>query len=113
MFWIKTMSTTDILSPLGLPSSPTSGAYKRSLFVVLAVLMCIRAMLHDETEYPEPFAFAPERWILGDGEKEPLNSMKIAFGFGRRCVFDIMYRTADLTLPTAAYVPAGIWQKIR
>jgi len=42
------------------------------------------AMLHDETEYPEPFAFAPERWILGDGEREPLNPAKIAFGFGRR-----------------------------
>ncbi|KIM79114.1 hypothetical protein PILCRDRAFT_74603, partial [Piloderma croceum F 1598] len=25
------------------------------------------AMLHDETEYPDPFAFLPKRWILGDG----------------------------------------------
>jgi Cytochrome P450 len=112
MFWIKMTSTTDILSPLGLSSSPTSGAYKCSLFVVLAVLMCIRAMLHDETEYPEPFSFLPERWILGDGGKEPRHPAKVAFGFGRRCVFDIMYRLHDLTLPAAAYVPARIWRKI-
>ncbi|KIM73756.1 hypothetical protein PILCRDRAFT_828807, partial [Piloderma croceum F 1598] len=42
------------------------------------------AMLHDETEYPEPFAFLPERWILKDGQKEPRHPEKVAFGFGRR-----------------------------
>jgi cytochrome P450 len=42
------------------------------------------AMLHDEAEYPEPFKFMPERWILKDGQKEPLNLVKAAFGFGRR-----------------------------
>jgi Cytochrome P450 len=91
MLWIKMTSTTDILSLLGLSYSLTSGAYKRSLFVVLVVLMYIRAMLHDETEYPEPFAFLPERWILGDGGKEPRHPAKVAFGFGRRCVFNIYY----------------------
>jgi cytochrome P450 len=43
-------------------------------------------MLHDESEYPEPSAFLPERWILKEGEKQPRDPTKVAFGFGRRCV---------------------------
>jgi len=42
------------------------------------------AMLHDEKEYPEPFAFKPERWLLKEGQPEPLHPNKVAFGFGRR-----------------------------
>jgi hypothetical protein len=44
-------------------------------------------MLHDEIEYPEPFEFLPERWILEDGQKQPRDPTKVAFGFGRRCVY--------------------------
>jgi len=44
----------------------------------------IWAMLHDETEYPEPSEFMPERWIPKDGQKEPRDPTKVAFGFGRR-----------------------------
>ncbi|KIM89841.1 hypothetical protein PILCRDRAFT_812637 [Piloderma croceum F 1598] len=42
------------------------------------------AMLHDETEYPEPSLFLPERWILKKGQKEPRHPSKVTFGFGRR-----------------------------
>ncbi|KIM77529.1 hypothetical protein PILCRDRAFT_825308 [Piloderma croceum F 1598] len=42
------------------------------------------AMLHDEVEYPDPFSFLPERWILKEGQKEPRDPAKVAFGFGRR-----------------------------
>lgn len=43
-----------------------------------------RAILHDEEEYPEPFVFKPERWILKEGQREPMHPDKVAFGFGRR-----------------------------
>ena len=43
-------------------------------------------MLHDESEYPEPFAFLPERWIMKAGERHPRDPTKVAFGFGRRWV---------------------------
>lgn len=63
-------------------------------------------MLHDEAEYPEPFKFMPERWILKDGQKEPLNPVKAAFGFGRRCVLnDILASYPNSPLVTA-YAPA-------
>ncbi|KAJ7627808.1 cytochrome P450 [Mycena polygramma] len=37
------------------------------------------AMLHDETIYPDPFAFKPERFLV-DNARDP----DVAFGFGRR-----------------------------
>ncbi|KAF4567124.1 hypothetical protein EYR36_010741 [Pleurotus pulmonarius] len=43
------------------------------------------AMLHDETKYPDPFAFKPERWLLPDGKFNPdMKEPTVAFGFGRR-----------------------------
>jgi hypothetical protein len=53
-----------------------------------------RQMLYDETEYPEPSVFSPERWILKEGQKEPRHPSKVAFGFGRRCV---LTSTGDCT----------------
>ncbi|KAG6888611.1 hypothetical protein C0995_007040 [Termitomyces sp. Mi166 len=43
------------------------------------------AMLHDETVYPRPFDFDPDRWIK-DGKLNPdvRDPMHAAFGFGRR-----------------------------
>ena len=42
-------------------------------------------MAHDEDEYPDPFAFTPERF-LKDGQLNPniCDPALIAFGFGRR-----------------------------
>lgn len=41
-------------------------------------------MLHDQTAYPEPFSFKPERFLdaSGDFRDDPL--LTSAFGFGRR-----------------------------
>ncbi|KAJ7114001.1 cytochrome P450 [Mycena epipterygia] len=42
------------------------------------------AILHDETVYPEPYAFKPERFLL-DGKPNPaVQNPEAAFGFGRR-----------------------------
>lgn len=44
-------------------------------------------MLHDETKYPDPFAFKPGRWLLPDGKLNPdMKEPTVAFGFGRRLV---------------------------
>ena len=42
-------------------------------------------MLHNEDEYPDPFAFKPERF-LKDGQLNPniRDPALMAFGFGRR-----------------------------
>ncbi len=41
-------------------------------------------MLHDQTAYPEPFSFKPERFLDANGDfcDDPL--LTSAFGFGRR-----------------------------
>ncbi|KAJ7247278.1 cytochrome P450 [Mycena rebaudengoi] len=42
------------------------------------------AILHDETMYPDPYSFKPERFLL-DGKPNPeVKSPDAAFGFGRR-----------------------------
>lgn len=44
-----------------------------------------RAMTHDETKYPDPMAFKPERFINPDGSLNDDDRI-MAFGFGRRYV---------------------------
>ena len=44
-----------------------------------------RAMTHDESVYPEPFAFKPERFFDENGMiNDNLNDRILAYGFGRR-----------------------------
>lgn len=42
-------------------------------------------MLHDETLYPDPHAFKPERWLSMERTPDTY-SLDIVFGFGRRYV---------------------------
>ncbi|KAJ3550195.1 hypothetical protein NM688_g5103 [Phlebia brevispora] len=44
------------------------------------------AILHDESRYPDPETFNPDRYLTEDGELDPTapNPEEFAFGFGRR-----------------------------
>lgn len=57
-----------------------------------------RAISQDETIYPEPKKFLPERFMSGpDGfaaGKEPLDPRQFAFGFGRRFCVGINFAEA-------------------
>ena len=45
-----------------------------------------RSMTHDESRYPNPCAFLPERFLNDDGSLKPSDG-DVIFGFGRRiCV---------------------------
>lgn len=48
----------------------------------------LRAILHDDRMYPEPYKFQPERFISNDGSlrKDIVDPRNFVFGFGRRCV---------------------------
>lgn len=42
-------------------------------------------MLHDETTYPDPFTFNPDRFMNGDAlEPNVHNPGVVCWGFGRR-----------------------------
>ena len=45
-------------------------------------------MSRNPDEYPDPEQFKPERWLIGKGEKDPIPASNLAFGFGRRYVWD-------------------------
>ena len=45
-------------------------------------------MSRNPDEYPDPEQFKPERWLVGKGGKEPIPARNLAFGFGRRYVWD-------------------------
>lgn len=46
-----------------------------------------RSMAHDESRYPNPHTFIPERFLNDDGSLKPNDIEHLAFGFGRRiCV---------------------------
>ncbi|KAF8137304.1 cytochrome P450 [Boletus edulis] len=45
------------------------------------------SMAHNESKYPRPYEFQPERFLNDDGTLKPDDTQNIAFGFGRRmCV---------------------------
>ncbi|KAL0565197.1 hypothetical protein V5O48_016834 [Marasmius crinis-equi] len=50
------------------------------------VLINVWAILHDETVYPEPFSFKPERFLTPEGQLDPnvQDPAKAVFGFGKR-----------------------------
>jgi len=50
------------------------------------ILINLRAMLHDEDVYPDPFTFKPERFLTKDGKIDETiwDPRHACFGFGRR-----------------------------
>ncbi|KAN0084486.1 Cytochrome P450 [Tylopilus felleus] len=51
------------------------------------ILTNLWSMAHDESRFPNPHAFIPERFLNDDGSLRPNEVEHIAFGFGRRmCV---------------------------
>lgn len=70
-------------------------------------------MLHDETTYPDPFRFWPERWLNDQGQllhetEAPLNPRKVAFGFGRRCVILKLYACEFVKLDGTGRLCPGV-----
>ncbi|KAF5364723.1 hypothetical protein D9757_012497 [Collybiopsis confluens] len=81
------------VTPLGIPHASSSEDIYRGYRIPAGSIMVanIWAILHDESVYPEPHSFKPERFIGKDGKinpavKDPATAL---FGFGRRRVSDL------------------------
>ncbi|KAF8891875.1 cytochrome P450, partial [Infundibulicybe gibba] len=72
------------ITPMAIPHYTTQCDVYNGYFIPegTTVLGNVWAILHDETIYPEPFKFNPERFL---GDEKPPDPAEIgAFGFGRR-----------------------------
>ncbi|KAJ7127113.1 cytochrome P450 [Mycena epipterygia] len=61
----------------------------------------IWAMLHDETTYPEPDQFVPERFLPKEGRPTQADPAAVVFGFGRRRCPGLHFANAYLYLVVA------------
>ncbi|KAJ7106515.1 cytochrome P450 [Mycena epipterygia] len=65
------------------------------------------AILHDETMYPDPHTFKPERFLLTDGRRNPaVRTPEAAFGFGRRLCPGRHLGTASVWIAVASILTA-------
>jgi len=65
------------------------------------IMANVWAMLHDETAYPEPHQFSPERFIPQAGMPVQPDPAAVVFGFGRRRCPGLHFATAYLYLVVA------------
>ncbi|KAJ7189269.1 cytochrome P450 [Mycena filopes] len=75
------------VAPLGVPHFlPVEDEYRGLRIPANSIVIGnIRAILHDETVYPNPDMFKPERSLLPNGKLNPdVRDPQAAFGFGRR-----------------------------
>lgn len=71
----------------------------------LLLNLVIRAILHDETVYPDPFEFKPERF-LKNGQLDPsVPDPSEAFGFGRRIWYETTLSFGTNTGLTVVFSP--------
>ncbi|KAJ7688262.1 cytochrome P450 [Mycena rosella] len=79
---IKEVLRWENVTPIALPHRLTRDDEYRGYRLPAGSLVIGNAwaILHDETTYPDPFTFKPERFLLDDAARDP----DTAFGFGRR-----------------------------
>ncbi|KAK0458976.1 cytochrome P450 [Desarmillaria tabescens] len=72
--------------PLGVPHRVSEDTELNGYHIPAGATVLVNqwAILHDETRYPEPLKFCPERFMPPPDEPMPLNPRDASFGFGRR-----------------------------
>ncbi|GJE96529.1 cytochrome P450 [Phanerochaete sordida] len=104
------------VTPVGVPHRTSADSYYGEYFIPAGTTVFgnIWAILHDETVYPEPHLFKPERFLRADGSlnndvREPVEG----FGFGRRIcpgrhfAQDMLWITIAHVLAVFEILPVG------
>jgi len=77
------------ITPLSVPHSAVDDYVYNGFHIPKGAIFMtnVWSMAHDESRYPNPHAFIPERFLNDDGSPKPNDIEHITFGFGRRiCV---------------------------
>ncbi|KAJ7706284.1 cytochrome P450 [Mycena rosella] len=74
------------VAPLALPHMNVSDDEYNGFYIPAGTTIVgnAYAILHNETMFPQPHEFKPERFIPQEGKEPPLRPESVAFGFGRR-----------------------------
>ncbi|KAF9235567.1 cytochrome P450 [Melanogaster broomeanus] len=73
-------------APLSVPHASSNDDVYNGYLIPKEVIS-VRSMARNESKFPNPLAFNPDRFINDDGTLNPLDIQNFAFGFGRRvCV---------------------------
>jgi hypothetical protein len=57
-------------------------------------LSFFRQLTHDPRTYANPMTFDPARFLASENRKPELDPRQLCFGFGRRCVFSILFSSS-------------------
>lgn len=101
-------------SPIGLFHATAQDDVYQGYYIPAktTIIANIWAMMHDETVYPNPEVFDPDRFSGKDGRAKQDDPREIVFGFGRRFVFfsdDRSVSSRDLTRSFFLNVP---WSRV-
>ncbi|KAG2366255.1 cytochrome P450 [Suillus spraguei] len=91
--------------PLAIASTTTTSDTYKGYFIPKG-----RAMTHDETKYPSPDEFKPERFLYDDGSLTS-DTMDLGFGLGRRICVGRHLADASLWIAMASFLAVFSIQK--
>ncbi|KAI5116166.1 hypothetical protein M0805_002850 [Coniferiporia weirii] len=96
------------VGPLGIPHCATKDDVYNGYFIPAGTIMIsnIWAMQRDPVEYLEPEKFIPERWLLQEGKKAPMDVRKTVFGFGRRICPGRYFAESSIFITVASILAA-------
>jgi len=99
---------------MGIPHGLTEDDHYKEYFIPKGTVVIgnIWAMTHDESVYPEPFVFKPERFFDKNGELNKGDRV-LAYGFGRRVCVGEHVASATLWLTFASILATFNFTKAR
>ncbi|PPQ93761.1 hypothetical protein CVT25_008141 [Psilocybe cyanescens] len=104
------------VTPLGLPHlSHAEGEYKGYRIPRGSIILANSwAMLHDESIYPEPFVFKPDRFLTADGQldKSVRDPGHAIWGFGRRICPGRYMAASSIWITVASFIAAFDIEKV-